>query len=740
MLSSRSIALYNLQQYAHPNNSTARKSILTINDLKLSGNPYHLENYMEGLMILYEHKNKKNLFQYMPDLCRWYKEQVEKLPNYDNYVRLVHHIPNYITWLSNKSDCELITTNEINMFMSLLDNCVGYYTNYTFLNCKKNRTICNYISDPCRVQEHMSDPQDMASIYYNTFHYLAGRSLKRNPRILKITSTVAVLKTIDNIEHQLFKPLYEKQLADITEAKFNDVKVVAYTMWGFKPYLFDNKLFTQCFYAVIAVFVVILLTWLYSGSFFIGFTTFGCIFIAVIISYFVYGRVYDMNFFPFININTLIFIIGIGADDVFVYTQIWKEAKQTYKIQNTDNHIEYLIKWTNFTLRHAIIAMLVTSLTTAVSFFSNIASSVTAAKCFGLFAGTAIIVNYILMFTYLPCAVIIHERYLSKCMHHCLPSLCQKHPCINEAYNTNGFAPDESKGVIKRIEEVLSNLKDIIFTRFLPYVVCRFKYVFVVILTLFAVGGIITTFAKPGLHPPKVSVFQIFSKSSPLEQYDLYYKRKFDYGYESGQYQHEIYFVFGVAPIDNGNKFDPSDTGTLEFQKTLDLRDVQTWLIPFCRNVSEAHFYSYSKSCSQLNSIFQRLTLACINTSQQCCGKSGFPLPKEEFVGCFKRYIMQDTMNNQTGIQPVFDKKDGSLRALVFSVITKYVYTMSFDYNKKITETLEEWTNNQMENAPDTLKGWWIGSFYFYDLQDSLYKGTNMSIGMYNPLMSYSCL
>ena len=73
-------------------------------------------------------------------------------------------------------------------------------------------------------------------------------------------------------------------------------------------------------FIIAAIFLIILFIWFYSGSIFIGLMTLACIIIALVISYFVYGRVFDMNFFPFLNMITLIFIVGIGADDAFVYT------------------------------------------------------------------------------------------------------------------------------------------------------------------------------------------------------------------------------------------------------------------------------------------------------------------------------------------------------------------------------------------------------------------------------------
>ena len=133
---------------------------------------------------------------------------------------------------------------------------------------------------------------------------------------------------------------------------------------------------------------------------------------------------FDMNFFPFLNMVTLIFIVGIGADDAFVYTGIWSEAQKIYPLSRYPFE-ECLIKWTTHAIRHALLAMLVTSLTTASAFYANVSSVVTSVKCFGLFSGTAIIVNYLLMITFFPAIIVIHEKYLASCMHSLCPGNCK---------------------------------------------------------------------------------------------------------------------------------------------------------------------------------------------------------------------------------------------------------------------------------------------------------------------------
>lgn len=69
-------------------------------------------------------------------------------------------------------------------------------------------------------------------------------------------------------------------------------------------------------------------------------------------------------------------MLGIGADDAFIYCKIWERSKEQ-KISNNG-----LVRLVQETMKHAVPSMFVTSLTTAVAFFASVVSNVTAINCF----------------------------------------------------------------------------------------------------------------------------------------------------------------------------------------------------------------------------------------------------------------------------------------------------------------------------------------------------------------------
>jgi predicted RND superfamily exporter protein len=100
--------------------------------------------------------------------------------------------------------------------------------------------------------------------------------------------------------------------------------------------------------------------------------------------------------------------MGIGADDIFVFHDMWSNTK----------HIKILRKRISlrlaYSFRKAASAMLVTSITTAVSFLSTCLSPIMPICSFGIFSGIVITVNYLLIITAIPNLYIFYEAYIRK--------------------------------------------------------------------------------------------------------------------------------------------------------------------------------------------------------------------------------------------------------------------------------------------------------------------------------------
>jgi preprotein translocase subunit SecF len=100
-------------------------------------------------------------------------------------------------------------------------------------------------------------------------------------------------------------------------------------------------------------------------------------------------------------------ILGIGCDDVFVFFDAWK-ASGTQGV-HISGHFETRLDWT---YRRAVSSMIVTSLTSAATFFIAAISPVPPIRTFGIAMGSTILANLFLVTTFFPAALLLWHKYL----------------------------------------------------------------------------------------------------------------------------------------------------------------------------------------------------------------------------------------------------------------------------------------------------------------------------------------
>lgn len=103
-----------------------------------------------------------------------------------------------------------------------------------------------------------------------------------------------------------------------------------------------------------------------------------------------------------------IFIIaGIGCDDIFVFFDAWRASGT--QGSHISNQVETRLDWT---YRRAVSSMLVTSLTSASTFFITAISPIPPIRQFGIAMGANILANFLLATTFFPAALLLWHRYL----------------------------------------------------------------------------------------------------------------------------------------------------------------------------------------------------------------------------------------------------------------------------------------------------------------------------------------
>lgn len=134
------------------------------------------------------------------------------------------------------------------------------------------------------------------------------------------------------------------------------------------------------------------------GSFMIGIT--------FPTSYFIYRLIMQFRYFMALHTSILFILMGVGADDVFVFFDSFQQAE---KIKEVNGDLRKRIA---FSYRRASKAMLVTSSTTIFAFLATAISPLLPIMSFGVFSAINILVNYLLTISLLPAFLVWREKEL----------------------------------------------------------------------------------------------------------------------------------------------------------------------------------------------------------------------------------------------------------------------------------------------------------------------------------------
>ena len=163
------------------------------------------------------------------------------------------------------------------------------------------------------------------------------------------------------------------------------------------------------------VILVTLIVWLQTSSLLIAVITIIEILLSLTSALFVTAGMLQIKWVSLQSVLALYIVLAIGADDVFVFVDAYK---QSYYLGSEVN--QSLVHRMSWVYRRAGLAMLITSLTTCSAFVASAVSSpIPELQNFGIFAASVIAIDYLLVMTFLCANTIIFHNYLEM-----KPGLC----------------------------------------------------------------------------------------------------------------------------------------------------------------------------------------------------------------------------------------------------------------------------------------------------------------------------
>ena len=232
------------------------------------------------------------------------------------------------------------------------------------------------------------------------------------------------LKGFQNTEDRVDEQWNEAQLfasdafAELLDEKFKQ-GIGAMKFYYFLRALFFNAISQQVIYDLLlagASFTFIFLFMLFQTQslWITGWAVFSiltCFFGANLI----YRVLLDCRYIGIFHVLSVFIILGIGADDVFVFIDTWK-ASESHSFRNLASRM-------SFVYRRAASAMFTTSFTTIVAFITSVFSPLLGVSTFGIFSALLVFVNYCSVIIFFPTVIITYEFYWKDYRWHCFGDL-----------------------------------------------------------------------------------------------------------------------------------------------------------------------------------------------------------------------------------------------------------------------------------------------------------------------------
>ena len=513
------------------------------------------------------------------------------------------------------------------------------------------------------------------------------------------------------------------------------VKIIGIDVWD-RVDLFSYYLMKDVVYYIVAMLLILVIAGFYTKSFILIVFTMLNVLFSFGLAYFMYFIVFQIPHMPFMSLLSFLLLIAIGVDDVFIFCDAFDHAKDA----KPDGD---LVDWISYTMRHAAMSILVTSLTTAAALYSNVISEITDIRGFGILAGTALVANYLLMITWIPAGIVFMEKikvFMGK---------------------FRSFKPQ----FIGKIHGFLNSITTQVFHEILPCLVKKLWLLWLILFLSLGIGGIVVTFVKPKLDLPKSEDFALFDEDNVLEVWFQHLKYEFRY-YRLYKEQRSggglrLVAAWGLEGKDTGNYLDPNSTSKFELDNSFDMShpDAQKWLLKFCKGIKDISFVSKEDTNHQdcILDLFNNFTMQSCDKLQSdlkakkpnlklsdlgimdCCGHSTYPIPGDKFHKCFYNFyaIYFDLLykyNSQSVLGNVlWNLRSHQVVAFTYEFLSTQQDTANYAVMAPFYEKTQKYMKDQLKSAPDGLiNGWLSPEMYLklYDLQRALAFGTYAAIGV----------
>lgn len=395
---------------------------------------------------------------------------------------------------------------------------------------------------------------------------------------------------------------------------------------------------------------------------------------AIPLAYFVYVFIAGLTFFPFLNFIGVFVSAALGADDLFVAVDKFKNARIHKKNGSTEDIAQ-------IALPDAAGAMLLTTSTTMVAFFATCICPVPPILCFAVYCGLMIVFNYVMnVFLVFP-ALCLYDRWLQGGSNNCLVAFCAKNNVVEddiedlEMEDPNGEKPMN----LSFIHRILSGYYHLLH---------RFRWA--VLAASIAATVACAVFALQ-LPLPESTEVRLLPAGHPLENHFTWSSLILSSSlFSSGS---SIEIVFGLIAGDTGKQNNPDTLSRLILDKTFDpsVEASQLYMKGFCERFFALDFTTkqYAEYECAINSFDTWLGEQSASSTpdsiytENCNSATAVPLPESDFNPCIIAW--SQSVGNRDVLQ-----QNGTVRIIIVEALA------NIDFRSAISDIDAEW--NKYEN------------------------------------------
>ncbi|XP_069116529.1 protein dispatched homolog 1-like [Argopecten irradians] len=415
--------------------------------------------------------------------------------------------------------------------------------------------------------------------------------------------------------------------------------------------LFDHDVVVQALkdmlLAVGSFLFIFIFMWIQTASFWITFMGIFSILTSFLLTNLIYRCILGYEYFGFFHVISMFIILGIGADDVFIFYDTWRLTGHTIYPSKAHRLSDCY--------RKAAKTTFVTSLTTMTAFLVSGLSPLLPVCSFGIFSGILVFVNYLCDLLYFPTVIMLYSQkikpFFDKVCGPCIKK-CKRKKSDNDKtvgvnsinhddnmsigkYNhdaDNGQAPSKSSVSSSSISDLQSanmtprtkkNFEDrnriVIFLKNGFYDFMTRRVVRVVVPALFVCASAFFIWSASNLEPDsqQLQIYKAshnYGRASRMHYYS--FERSFQEEYAS------VYLVWGIKPKDMSACNFKSATycdGTAGWDDTFNpnSHEAQTALKNLCNRFETMSAAEADSLRIKRNAITEKLEISCFTTAYE---------------------------------------------------------------------------------------------------------------------------